>query len=204
VGTGAVYVLAGAVVYTSWWLIPVVIVLGILVGVFFEGALFEGRSRRPKQDSQMGGDAQRYRRLSRITAASFWVMGIAMSVGGGYLAFKGLRLNTDDPANWNITTVAFLLFFVGAFFVAIPAADRIEHPLPRVMLIGAGEATPKTVGWLIAHSEGYWHLFDSRHVLLSIPDERVTEARIDDPEISEQLAANSNTNEGHDADRGKD
>ena len=106
---------------------------------------------------------------------------------------------------------------VGAFFVAIPAADRIDYPLPMVMLIKAGEATPNTVGWLVAHSDGYWHLFDSQKILLSVPDESVIEARVEDPGISEQLEASPKTtehlrqaptqkssNEGRNTDRGED
>lgn len=159
--------------------------IGALAVSHFVPGIMIRRNRwlaRVRSKLEADGNAPQYRRLSLVTAASLWFIGIGMSISGGYLVFKGLRFNSDDGSvNWDIITVAFLVFLVGAFFVAIPSADRIEHPLPSVTLIGAGEGTPKLVGWLIAHSDGYWHLFDSQHVLLSVPDERVIEARVDDP-----------------------
>lgn len=167
----------------------IVAVISMVVALVFVVAVARtmGRLYQRKVDD----NAPQHRHLSLVTAASFWIIGGGMSLAGAYLASMGLPLNSDDPVKWDNITVGFLIILVALFFIAIPAADRIEHPLPRVTLINAGEATPNTVGWLVAHSDGYWHLFDSQHVLLSIPDERVVEARVDDPGISEQLDASS-------------
>jgi hypothetical protein len=178
-------------------LLFVLIITLIVISIFLYmmGRLTEWLTA-DRKESKGDDNAPPHPHLSRLTAASLWAIGIGMSISGGYLALRGLQLNSaDGPANWDIITVAFLLVLVGAFFVAIPAADRMSNPLPMVMLIGAGEDTPNRVGWLVAHSDGYWHLFDSRHVLLSVPDERVIEARVDDPGISEQLEASSKSTE---------
>jgi hypothetical protein len=72
-----------------------------------------------------------------------------------------------------------LVFFAGSFLVGLPGAIKRTPPLPEVEITEQpggdttkGNASP-TRGYLVAHSDGFWHLFDQNKALLSIPDERV-------------------------------
>jgi hypothetical protein len=123
-----------------------------------------------------------------------WKIGIPLYIFGFGMSFLGsyIVVTNISPANWNSIIVGFLLFLVGALSIAIRSARGMEQPLPTVMLLEEGEGSlkgyqPYMTGWLVAHSGGYWHLFNNRHVLVSVPDDKVTEARVDDPRIPEQL-----------------
>jgi hypothetical protein len=116
-----------------------------------------------------------------------YVFGFGISIVGSYIVVTNIT-----PVNWNSITVGVLLFLVGALSIAIRSTRGMEQPLPPVLLLERGEASlkrgqPYATGWLVAHSDGYWHLFNNRHVLVSVPDDRVNEARVDDPRIPEQL-----------------
>jgi hypothetical protein len=76
-----------------------------------------------------------------------------------------------------------LLLFVGSFIVGVPVATLISPPLPLVKITPpeaarAGMLPPPIEGHLVAHSNGFWHLFDKNNELLSIPDDRVSSVRI--------------------------
>jgi hypothetical protein len=135
---------------------------------------------------------------SRIARNLCWIIGIAGSIIAALFFFAELHLagvklvfgsdpyiglRRNDPVDWDTITGALAIFLVSAFFIAIPLAGHVKRPLPIVTLIGAGESTSRKgqnymVGWLVAHADGYWHLFDYRHVLVSVPDERVAGARV--------------------------
>jgi hypothetical protein len=69
--------------------------------------------------------------------------------------------------------LAILLIFVGSFLFGLLPATAAAPPLPKVEITkrDKGEAVPDPLkGYLVAHSDGFWHLFNEKNQLLSIPD----------------------------------
>jgi hypothetical protein len=88
----------------------------------------------------------------------------------------------------NSVAIGVMLILLGGFAIGIPSAIVFRPPLPRVKLEIDDEASNPSVamkqgpnpleGWLVAHSDGFWHLFpDESKELQSIPDEQVHVAR---------------------------
>jgi hypothetical protein len=144
--------------------------------------------------------------LGRRTAILLLGPGALIACLGSYIASRAVQLDTST-VNWESVTLGVLVFVIGAFFVGVPLAGAVEPPLPWVVLLPvvepnesgkveaekiprvgpdeaddaeSNEARESTMGWLIAHTDGYWHLFDSQHVLVSIPDSKVAEAHVYD------------------------
>jgi hypothetical protein len=69
--------------------------------------------------------------------------------------------------------------FIATFVMQTYAAMNADPRLPAVRIVRQStRADVDTVeGTLIAHNDGVWHLFDEHNELLSIPDDRVLEAR---------------------------
>jgi hypothetical protein len=100
------------------------------------------------------------------------------------IALKALGIDMQK----NSFAIGILLILLGGFAVGAPSAIVVRHPLPQVKLEIDDEASNRYVamkkdsnsleGWLVAHSDGYWHLFlgESKE-LQSIPDEQVRVAR---------------------------
>jgi hypothetical protein len=82
---------------------------------------------------------------------------------------------------------------IGTFIISLPTATSAIPPLPKVQVIkqpaDALEGIRNPVeGWLIAHSDGFWHLFvvvEKQPEFLSVPDDQVLAVRI--PRESTQL-----------------
>jgi hypothetical protein len=80
----------------------------------------------------------------------------------------------------NSFAIGVMLIFFGGFAIGIPSAIVFKPPLPRVKLEISGESaatndnsTPSE-GWLVAHSDGFWHLIlEESGELQSIPDGQV-------------------------------
>jgi hypothetical protein len=56
-----------------------------------------------------------------------------------------------------------------------------EPPLPKVEITRRDrgeEALNPPKGYLVAHSDGFWHLFNEKNQLLSIPDDEVSSVRV--------------------------
>jgi len=74
--------------------------------------------------------------------------------------------------------------FIGGFIFGIPIAVLADPPLPKVSITSPAKVAIEGVpvpleGYLVAHIDGFWHLFDEqRNELLSIPDDKVLVARI--------------------------
>jgi hypothetical protein len=93
----------------------------------------------------------------------------------GLIIFVGVQtLGEALPLAYKIPAI-----FAGSFLVGLPDAIRRTPPLPEVEITEQprgdttkGNASP-TRGYLVAHRDGFWHLFDQNNALLSIPDERV-------------------------------
>jgi hypothetical protein len=101
-------------------------------------------------------------------------------------------------SDWDSVAAGGLLLLLGVFILGVPLAGAVEHPLPRVRINIKPEEQPSTEGqpsteeqsstqtagvealegWLVAHTDSSWHLFDSSNSLVSIPDDRVTEAQV--------------------------
>jgi hypothetical protein len=87
-------------------------------------------------------------------------------------ALEALGIAVDE----NSLAIGILLILLGGFAMGVPSATVVKPPLPRVQLELHKEFDAK--GWLVAHSDGFWHVFlaESRE-LQSIPDEKVRLAR---------------------------
>jgi hypothetical protein len=99
-----------------------------------------------------------------------------------------------------------LVFLISSFFFGMPFALWASLPLPRVKVTkqpeGKIEGAPHPLeGWLVAHSDGFWHLlvvakkqkeqlhpYEQRE-FLSIPDANVLEVRM----LAEEDTATSTT-----------
>jgi hypothetical protein len=75
---------------------------------------------------------------------------------------------------------AIVFSFVASFVAQLRPATTAAPPLPTVRITRQDtEPEEETIieGALVAHSDGFWHLFNEHSELLSIPDEKVLEAR---------------------------
>jgi hypothetical protein len=144
------------------------------------------------------------RRTHREPATYLYLPAVLLaSLGGGIIGY-GARV-AQNPASESILfgraleglgiavdeysfVIGILLMLLGGFAMGIPSAIVFRPPLPRVKLeIDDGTSNPPVVmkqgsnsfeGWLVAHSDGLWHLFlDESRELQSIPDENVRVAR---------------------------
>jgi hypothetical protein len=78
--------------------------------------------------------------------------------------------------------VSILLAVVGGFAIGLGPAILAVPPLPYVSIAKRSEVLTKgdaraSEGHLVAHVNGFWHLFNEDSELLSIPDDQVSEAR---------------------------
>ena len=75
-----------------------------------------------------------------------------------------------------------IVVFVGGFIIGLVPAIVATPPLPNVSVKKRPEALKEwdldpTVGHLVAHTDGFWHLFNTDNELLSIPDDQVLDVR---------------------------
>jgi hypothetical protein len=77
-----------------------------------------------------------------------------------------------------------LWVIAGSFLMGVPIALVADPPLPKVEITKQPGATgevhsyPTEVeGYLVTHSDGFWHLFDGNNKFLSIPDAQVLQVR---------------------------
>jgi len=82
-------------------------------------------------------------------------------------------------------TANILLLLVGGFFFGSPPAIAAVPPLPVVEVYlskqdedNEEENTNLLKGHLLAHNDGFWHLFDGKNALRSIPDAQAQAVRI--------------------------
>jgi hypothetical protein len=98
---------------------------------------------------------------------------LLLAVVGIIIAVGVLTFGEALPLAYKIPAV-----FAGSFLVGLPDAINRTPPLPKVEITKQPGDTTKgnsspTRGYLVAHSDGYWHLFDQNKTLLAIPDEQV-------------------------------
>ncbi len=105
-----------------------------------------------------------------------------LAIAGVFIGASAAQLT--ESGGWDATSFAILFF--GNFLAGLPMAILVDPPLPRVE-IRLKEERPKEdidqvsnycVGRLVAHTDGFWHLFvENQERLLSIPDDRVIAVR---------------------------
>jgi hypothetical protein len=76
-----------------------------------------------------------------------------------------------------------ILMFTSAFFFGLPYAAAANPPLPTVSVTTKDRPPQCFTANLVAHTDGFWHLFDEQRddqprYLLSIPDDRVCKAEM--------------------------
>jgi hypothetical protein len=106
----------------------------------------------------------------------------------GRLSGPSIQTWTLDIAHYfmgsSLVLESIMVVFVGAFIVGLPLAVTADPPLLEVRIdMQAEGSTTEGVGEslkgrLVAHSDGFWHLFDDNAILLSIPDDRVISVQI--------------------------
>jgi hypothetical protein len=121
---------------------------------------------------------------------------LIMTQGAKFLAqfpteatfFSGALDALGIAVDKNSFAIGIILILLGGFVIGVPSAIVFRPPLPLVTLempnetsspsIAMKQGSNPLVGWLVAHSDGYWHLFlDESRELQSIPDEKVRLAR---------------------------
>jgi hypothetical protein len=160
---------------------------------------------RPKSEPEQDRTGERRQAthpppLNRWTAATMAIAGALIALVGIYITYRSVQITLDPlkvTTNWSSASIGLLTFLIGAFFIGVPLAGDVEHPLPAVQFTkteseprpgkepGTVEPTRSSSlerGWLVAHTDGYWHYFDQQRVLRSVPDSRVAEARLQDRE----------------------
>jgi hypothetical protein len=123
---------------------------------------------------------------------SSWFTPFLPTIGGGFVGVGAGIIVTGSA------TAGIMLIFVGTLTAGIPIAMVAKPPLVKVRITQQQPVTIEGIpdpleGWLVAHSDGYWHLFvvaNKQRELLSIPDDKVLVARMGSEE-----AASHNTEE---------
>jgi hypothetical protein len=137
--------------------------------------------------------AQRYPgNWERRVVVKHVVEATVMAAFGGILMAEGASLTIQatlqggmSMAEARLSTVLLgpVLFIIGGFLIGVPAAALVDHPLPCVTIARHAKGEPEDTsvsfeGYLITHTDGYWHVFDDMDNLLSIPDAEVSDIRI--------------------------
>ena len=129
--------------------------------------------------------------LMRLVVFAVPQIGNILLISAGVLFSEALGGDLSGPLDdWIIPVqneflVGGVLLFVGAFFIGVPLAATIDPPFPRVRIANrnGGDISELLPGLretqLIAHSDGFWHLFDDKDKeLVSIPDDQMLAVRI--------------------------
>jgi hypothetical protein len=178
---------------------------GILFGVAmatyllatFSFLLFLGLSMRRSRRSQRSPSSMRLRLVSVVGTSMMLLGGVTITEGARLAsqstpetslyygrALKALGIAVDE----NSFAIGILLILLGGFVLGAPSALVFKPPLPRVKLEIDNESSNPSVAmqqgsnsheaWLVAHSDGFWHLFlDESGELQSIPDGQVRVVR---------------------------
>jgi hypothetical protein len=109
--------------------------------------------------------------------ASKGVSVLAVLCAGGTLAVLATEPNIF---------LATIGLFMGGFLLGVPGAINADPPLPEIEVKlnkqdgSTKDGTlPSVSGELVAHSDGFWYLFDKKSKeLLSIPDSDVLDTRV--------------------------
>jgi hypothetical protein len=95
-----------------------------------------------------------------------------------HLELPGLLSAFLRESHW---LVSVLLLILGGFLLGLTPAIAAAPQLPAAKITkqdGGEEGPHPPKRYLVAHSDGYWHLFDENNDLLSIPDDQVSSVRI--------------------------
>lgn len=98
----------------------------------------------------------------------------ALSFGTALVEDLGFEGVNNLTSLWRVVLII-LILFAGAFIVSMPEALSHEVPLPQARVIQAEKAT---VGTLLNHSGGVWHLLTEDGILTAIPDGKVEVVRV--------------------------
>jgi len=113
--------------------------------------------------------ARRGHKLSRIGA--FISSGLA-GAGGAIVSVGSVWLEEGVQLEF------IMALFVGSFLIGLPMTLAANPPLPKVEISKHAGATMEgdsgaIKGYLVAHTDGFWHLLVENNQLLSIPDAHV-------------------------------
>jgi hypothetical protein len=89
------------------------------------------------------------------------------------------RRYLERPRQALRTAMLYLIIF---FFLALSASCLLtpNAPLPWVEMMTTKDSAKDypDEGWLVAHSDGYWHVFNKEGVLVAIPDDKMQRVRV--------------------------
>jgi hypothetical protein len=87
-------------------------------------------------------------------------------VGGFILVSEGW--------NWEALFVALVVIIVINFVANVLVVTSVKPPMPKVEVTRDGEDTSEPIrGYLLAHSEGLWYIFDDEYkALQTIRDDK--------------------------------
>jgi hypothetical protein len=115
-------------------------------------------------------------------------LGALSAIGGSFFLVTGSSITPGLlPYHLDPYFVGGSLLLVGSFLMGLVPAIAASPPLPKVRVtkhpddtLAEGAPDPME-GWLVAHNDGFWHLFvfaNEQHELLAVPDNDVAAVRI--------------------------
>jgi hypothetical protein len=171
----------GVRIWLQW---PIFVIALAFIGGFLWGLIIGGSSRTDLVLLLVGFVIVAYqaRKLKMgCLSALLYLIGVEVGVvlinlgAGNYIGYL-VQSGTS-------TLVGTIEIFFGSLLVGLLPAITAQPPLPKVVLAKQDGPTIEEVpdsleGRLVAHSDGFWHLFvEEQHELLSIPDDKVLGAR---------------------------
>jgi hypothetical protein len=157
------------------------------------------RAPAPRTPFQMGRYLSRPRYAFTALFATLPVLvGYTLIASGLYmLIYPDLPILGSSPSPFR----GIVVLLIGSFFLGLPFAIWAAPPLPKVQITKQPEEVPiegapdPLEGWLVAHSDGFWHLFprfptDEEHLdlihrdLISIHDDKALVVRTFGKEVA--------------------
>jgi len=131
-----------------------------------------GESPRPAAIADQA-DPQDYageRDLLEFFAPSLLIANVIGCVGGAVGGF----ILVSEGWNWEAIFEALVVIIVINFVANVLVVISIKPPMPKVEVTRDGEDTSKPIrGYLLAHSEGLWYIFDDEYkALQTIRDDK--------------------------------
>jgi hypothetical protein len=176
---------------TSWrsLVAEVILAVGTLFVVFFIGSHLITKASRPRTRWLTNEGSKGAGWGWMLMMGPIYTGAIVIQLAGGMMLKPGQSLLllshpllpsfVADIARQNLLLTTIITLYFGGFLVGIPAAISVRPPLPWAKIAkrppeGSGQRTlPPLEGHLVAHSDGFWHLFvgtEEQHELLSVPD----------------------------------
>ena len=139
--------------------------------------------------------------VEQFIVGRHFIVAVVIALVGGVIMYVGassvVRVVIHSTGSILSTPVqnvllGVMIFIIGGFLVGMPAAATIDHPLPlmeaerrdqEVETADASDVSTCLKGNLIAHTDGYWHLFkEETGELMSVPDSQIIDVSIKTPD----------------------